>query len=452
MNFLFDEKRKAYKEIMVIGIPSILESLVVAFTSIVDSKMVSVLGVKTISAVAITVQPRLLIISLFLALDIVISSLVAKYFGEKNQDSANELLKKVLITVSVLSILFSILPIIFARPILIAFANQPDTINDSVIYFQILMAGMIFNTVYLAINAAFVGFGKTNITFVGGVINFIVNVTFNYLLIEGRYGFPALGVKGAAIATVLSYIATMTYSLIMLLNKNNFINLPYMLSHNFNNNDGMYKELAVRTKNTYIDKLAQRLSIFMIAALVARIGSLQMAVYSVCMHLFNIGFSFGTGAQTAAVALLGKAYGAKDNEGIKLYKDCVVNFTLAISIILLAAIVFSRHWFIGLFSDEQEFVKLGEISCIIVGVITLFQSMKYPYLGSLQGLGKMKEVMYTTIVSFSFVNIIALIVLVVILKTGLYGVWISSFLSQIVQGTMAYHYVNKSINNLSRGA
>lgn len=451
MNILYAEKRKIYKEITVIALPAILESLIVTFTTIIDSKMVSALGVKTISAVSVTVQPRLLILSIFLAMNIVTSSLVAKYYGKNNQDAANEILKIVLKVVVVLSIILSILPVIFAKPILLAFANQLDTIDDSVIYFKILITGMVFNTIYLAINAAYAGCGKTKITFIGGIITCIVNIIFNYLLIEGRYGFPALGVRGAAIATVIAQLVAMIYVILTLLNKNNYINLHYMLSHKYDTSDGLYKEIIMQTKNTFIDKLVQRLSLFIIAAIVARIGSLQMAVYSVCTNIFNIGFSLGSGSQTAAVALVGRSYGAKDYDKIKIYRDYILKFTMTISIILSIGSILLRHWFINLFSNEEEFVRLGEMSCIIVGIIILIQSMRFVYIGCLIGLGDMKAVMYISIVSFSIVNIIALIILVIILKQGLYGVWISSFLSQATQCIMAYIYLKRDFYKLDKG-
>ena len=451
MNVLYAEKRNIYKEITVIALPAILESLIVTFTSIIDSKMVSALGVKTISAVSVTIQPRLLILSIFLAMNIVVSSLVAKYYGKNNQDAANEILKIVLKVVVVLSIIFSIIPIIIARPMLLAFANQPDTIDDSVIYFKILISGMIFNTIYLAINAAYAGYGKTKITFIGGIITCIVNIIFNYLLIEGRHGFPALGVRGAAIATVIGHIATMIYCIITLLNKKNYINLHYMLRHKYEERYEIYKEIIMQTKNTFVDKLVQRLSLFIIGAIVARIGSLQMAVYSVCSNVFNIGFSIGTGSQTAAVALVGRSYGAKDFDKIKIYREYILKFTMTLSILLSVGIIFSRHWFITLFSNEEEFVRLGEVSCIIVGIIILIQSMRFVYIGCLIGLGDMKVVMYTSIVSFSIVNIGALIILVIVLKQGLYGVWISSFLSQASQYIMAYIYLKRDVSKLEKG-
>lgn len=450
MNFISVKKKDVYKEILLIAIPSILESLVITFTSIIDSKMVSSLGIKAIAAISITYQPRLFILSVFLAIDIVVPSLVAKYLGEDNRDICNEILNKALKIVVVLSIMFSILSIIFARSILLAFANQPDTLNDSVMYFQIIMAGTVFNTIYMTINAAFVGSGKTNITFKSDSISCIANIIFNYLLIDGRCGFPALGIKGAAIATVIGYIMAMIYCLVALSNKNNYINVYYITDGKTHINKHLYGEIALLAKSTFTDKIAQRISLLVVGAIVARIGSLQTAVYAVCMHLMNINYAIGSGFQTASVALVGRSYGAKNSDSIEMYNENIVELTLVIAIILSILMIILRHWFINLFSYEEEFVRLGEISCIIIGFIAIFQSLKFAHIGCLQGLCDMKATMFISLVAFSVINLVLLAILVLIMGKGIYGVWISTFVTQMIQCIMAYYYVKKDINNVRK--
>lgn len=434
---------------MAIGIPSMLESLVTTFTAIIDSKMVSSFGITAIAAVSVTNQPRLLALSIFFAINTVTSSLVAKYLGENNRDAANEIFVAVIKVVIVLSILISVMLVIFAKPILIAFANQPDTLNDSVIYFQIVMGGMIFNTIDMAIDATFIGCGKTNITFLSNLISCTVNVIFNYLLIEGRCGFPALGVKGAAIATVIGYFVAMAYCITRIFNKKNYINIQYCAEHKFRTSKESYGEINRLSKNAFVERLSSRLSLFIIGAIVARIGSFQMAVYAICIHLMNINFALGTGVQTAGVALIGRSYGSKDIEAIKTYKDAIVKVTIISSIIFALTIILSRGWYVGLFSKEEVFIKMGEISCIIVGLITIFQSLKFAYVGCLIGLGDMKAVMYASIFSFSMINIVLLVIIILIFKRGVYGVWIASLVAQIIQCLMAYRFVNRDIISLS---
>ena len=92
-----------YREILKIGIPTFLETLFSTFASIIDSKMVSAMGVTAISAVSVTNQPRLFIYSIFFALNIVTSSLVARYHGKGDRKAANMVFDHTLKLVLVLS-------------------------------------------------------------------------------------------------------------------------------------------------------------------------------------------------------------------------------------------------------------------------------------------------------------------------------------------------------------
>lgn len=84
------------------------------------------------------------------------------------------------------------------------------------------MGGMIFNCLQMIICATQRGSGYTKITLRTHLASNIVNVIFNYLLIGGNFGFPALGIKGAALATVLGTVVTCIMSFASVMNKDRF--------------------------------------------------------------------------------------------------------------------------------------------------------------------------------------------------------------------------------------
>ena len=203
-------------------------------------------------------------------------------------------------------------------------------------------------------------------------------------------------------------------------------------------------EIADLARSTITDSLAMRFSLLLIAGVVARIGSYQMAVYSTGMHLLNVNMALGTGLQTAGVALVGRCYGAEDVDGMHAYKKQMVRLGTVTAVVLAAIIILSGRWFFGFFSKASDFVTMGAISCIFIGVITLSQTLKFVYSGCLQGVGAMKEVMIASIASFAGVNLISLAVLVLVFGVGIWGVWIATFLSQTTQAVMLYRYVKQS--------
>ncbi len=438
------DKPNLSKEILNIGIPSFLETLFTTFASIIDSKMVSALGVTAISAVSVTNQPRLFIFSIFFALNTVTSSLVARYVGKNDRDAANRVLDHILKLVAILSLIASVFSVLLARPIMIAFANQKDTLEHSVIYFRIVMGGMIFNMFFMAVNSALRGCGKTKLTFASNVISCVVNIFCNYLFIEGHWGFPRLEYAGAAIATVMGTVAAAILTLFFILKEDMFVNIPYCIRQRYHMTKSSLSEIAELAKSCITDSLVMRLSLLFIAGIVARIGSYQMAVYSIGMHLLNVNMALGTGFQTAGVALVGRSFGASDIDQMHAFKKKLIRMGICTALALATIIMLGGRWFFGFFSQDPEFVKMGAVSCIFIGIITLSQTLKFVYCGCLQGVGAMKEVMVASIVSFAGVNLTALVILVLGLKAGIWGVWISSLLSQTVQAAMLCYYVKRS--------
>lgn len=435
--------RQIIKDIVKIGVPSFFETLFTTVSNIIDSKMVSAMGVTAISAVSVTAPPRLFILSVFIAMNTVITSLVAKCVGENDRETANRHFDSIIKIVIVLSIIFSIISVALARPIMFICSHQMDTLDASVTYFRIVMAALTFNTVYMTINAALRGCGHTGLTFTSNVIFCFVNIFFNYLLIEGHMGFPALGIAGAAIATAAGWAAAFVFMVIMGCKKDLFVNIPYCISRKYKISREGTEEIRTMSRSTITDGLATRVSILIIGSIVARIGSYQMAVYSVGTHLMSVNQALGTGLMTSGVVLIGRCFGAKDKALLNRYKKQIIRLSYFTAVPLGLAIILGGRWFYGFFSSDPEFIHMGAVSCIFIGVITLSQTLKFSYTGCLQGVGAMKEVMRASIISFAGVNLGVLALTVFVLDMGIWGAWTGSLASQTFQAFMLWRYTKK---------
>ena len=176
--------------------PAIVESFFVAFAGLVDSLMVSSLGSASVASVGLTTQPKLLGLALFFALNVSISALVARRRGEKRQDSANEILYTAILFIVIAAVALSITFVVLAGSIISLCGSTSDTHGGAVTYFRIIMGGMIFNCIQMGINSAQRGAGNTKITMRTNVTSNTINIILNYLLINGHFGFPALGIAG----------------------------------------------------------------------------------------------------------------------------------------------------------------------------------------------------------------------------------------------------------------
>ena len=211
--------------------PAIIESFFVAFAGLVDSFMVSRLGSYAVAAVGLTTQPKFVGLAMFFAVNVSISALVARRYGEKDKKDANRVFVTAMRFVIIASIILSVIFVVGADPIIELCGATQDgekeiaTHEAAVAYFRIIMGGMIFNCVQMAINSAQRGSGNTKITMRTNVTSNAVNIVLNYLLIEGHCGFPAWGIKGAAIATVISQVLAFSWQCYQLSDQSELIHL-----------------------------------------------------------------------------------------------------------------------------------------------------------------------------------------------------------------------------------
>lgn len=171
--------------------PSTLESFLVALVGMVDTIMVSRLGAYAIAAVGLTSQPKFICLAVFMSLNIAVSALVARRKGEGDREGANRVLTQAIVLTLLFTVVITVLAFVFAEPVLRLAGTNEDTHESAVAYFRIISAGMVFNVLSMVINAAQRGAGNTKIAMRTNLVSNGVNIVFNYLLIEGHFGFPA---------------------------------------------------------------------------------------------------------------------------------------------------------------------------------------------------------------------------------------------------------------------
>ena len=295
------ENREYIKRTLQVAWPAVLESFFVALVGIVDSMMVSRLGEYAVAAVGLTTQPKFIGLAPILATNIAVSALVARRKGQGDKKDANRVLMTAFILAMVLVFTVSMLSIIFASPLIHFAGSEADTHEAAVLYFRIIMGGLVFNVISLVINAAQRGSGNTKIAMRTNLTSNLVNVVFNFLLIEGRFGFPAIWVMGAAIATVLGTMVACGMSIASLFNKNSFVSVPYIIREKIRASFGTLKQIFGLASNVFIEQIFLRIGFMSVSVMSAKLGTQAFAAHQVGMNAMQLSFSFGDGMQVAAV-------------------------------------------------------------------------------------------------------------------------------------------------------
>ena len=389
--------------------PAIVESFFIAFAGLVDSLMVSSLGSYAVAAVGLTTQPKLLDLAFFFALNVSISALVARRRGEQRQGAANETLVTALVFIILAAAVFSVGFVAFASPIIHLCGSTAETHNGAVTYFRIIMGGMIFNCIQMGINSAQRGAGNTKITMRTNVTSNTINIILNYLLINGHFGFPALGIQGAALATVTGTVVGCVMSILSITKQDGFLNLGYILKNKIKPTIAAFISLVRVGYSVFFEQVFMRIGFMMTAIMAAKQGTDAMAAHQVGMNIMSLSFAFGDGLQSAAVALIGAG----------------------IAVCLVAIYLFGGRWLYSLFFEEQHIIEIGVSIIHVIIFVVIFQICQVIYMGCLRGAG---DTLYTAVASMISVTFICTIVSYLggyTLGLGIVGIWFGVLADQM---------------------
>lgn len=353
--------------------PAIVESFFIAFAGLVDSLMVSSLGSYAVAAVGLTTQPKLLGLAFFFALNVSISALVARRRGEQRQGAANETLVTALVFIILAAAAFSVGFVAFASPIIHLCGSTAETHNGAVTYFRIIMGGMIFNCIQMGINSAQRGAGNTKITMRTNVTSNTINIILNYLLINGHFGFPALGIQGAALATVTGTVVGCVMSILSITKQDGFLNLGYILKNKIKPTLAAFISLVRVGYSVFFEQVFMRIGFMMTAIMAAKQGTDAMAAHQVGMNIMSLSFAFGDGLQSAAVALIGRSLGAKKPDLAKEYGRTCRLIGAGIAVCLVAIYLFGGRWLYSLFFEEQHIIEIGVSIIHVIIFVVIFQ-------------------------------------------------------------------------------
>ena len=424
------------KEIWVIAVPAVVESLFNTFSSMIDSRMISRVGTKAIAAISVTNQPKLFIYCIFFAMNTALSALVAHALGAKDQRRANSLLVTAMYFTIAASLGLGVLCAVFAEPIMQVCSGQADTMALSVSYFRILMLFTVFNTAFMLINAALRGCGCTKVTMQTNIASTLVHIALNFLIIEGRFGFPRMGVLGAAISTVIGSAVALGISLYKLGDENQFVNLHYILRERLRASAESARELYDLAKNICLENLLTRVGYLLASIMTARTGSLDTSIYHVTLNLMNVNFAIGDGLQVASVALVGRSVGKGDVDDVRLYTKSIFRAGMGCAVVLALLYVVGGNFYYGLFSEDPEFIARGCIAGIIVATMTPFQIPQIIFNGVLKCMDCTKQTLYITIFTVTFLNVILDYVLCFVMGYGLWGILGATVATQVTRAIL----------------
>lgn len=420
--------KKIYRRTFDLAWPSAVEAVLISLIGSVDLMMVGGISPSAIAAVGITNQPKFLMMATIMALNVGVTVIVSRRKGQNKPESANSILRNAILISILLSLLFSILGYVFAPEILSVAGATADYAPLAIVYFKYIMIGNFFTCVGLTMTSAQRGAGNTKISMITNLTANLVNVVFNYLLINGIWIFPELGVEGAAIATMIGNIVAFFMAIYSISKAGGFLHIN--LKQDWRLKKDNIQQLIKISSSAFIEQIFLRIGFFVYAMSVAGLGMLAFATHQVCMTIMNLSFAVGDGLSIASSSLVGQMLGAKRPDLAIVYSKAVQKIGLIIAFCLMVLMMVFRTDLLHLFTTDLEIIKTGSEIIIVLAVTVSMQILQVITVGSLRGAGDVKFVAALSIVSVAILRPILTYVLIYPAGLGLIGAWIAVFIDQ----------------------
>ena len=341
--------KELYKKVFIIGIPVSIENMIYSLMNFIDVFMVGKenvalgLGTAAVAGLGFANQVFMIFIVSHFGLNSGGGILAAQYYGKKDYKNLKKCLG-ITITVGLLfSFLFFLMGLFIPEKIIGIFTSDPKVLKLGANYFRII--ALIYPLIGLgySFNMQLRAIGKNQYSLYSTIIGLCINLVGNYLFINGNLGFPAMGVVGAAIATVIARIVSVFY-LIYIIYKNklpmagNFQEL-FKLSWSF-----IAKALKISLP-VFGHEIMWVTGVSMYVIIYGRIGTEATAAIQVVKSISNLVFTLVFGLSSGTAAIIGQEIGAGNEEnaykyGVELLKiSLVIGTAVALFVYAICPVV-----------------------------------------------------------------------------------------------------------------
>lgn len=425
-------KGSILKHILALSVPTMIAFALQTSFNIVDTIFVGRLGADALAAVSIVFPVVVLMIALGSGTGIGAASLVARYLGAKKVKEASSVVEHTLLIALFFSVVFGLGGFLFSRQLFILIGATPNVVSLAMDYSKWIFGFGGFIFILISLNNILRGEGdaKTPMKFM--IISTLVNAALDPLLIFGIWFFPALGIEGAAIATVIARGLACMLLVSHILKGKSLLKIAFRhFRYNFEIVKGIFSVGMPASLSTMLTSIGM----LIVIGIVASFGPSAIAAYGIGFKLEGIAFHFAIGVSIAVVALVGHNVGAGKVERAK--RVAWLASCLSMGVGLLVGIIFllAPELWVSVFTQDV-LVLAQTVSYIkVVSWVFAFIGLGIVMESAFQGFGRGMPKLVLTVFRLGVLTIP--LVYILSRSFGLVGVWYGIAIANIVGGLMA---------------
>lgn len=420
------------KLVLTISAPMMVSMLVQSLYNVVDTIFVAQISEEALTALSLAYPIQMLMIAVQVGTGVGTNAELSKQLGAENRKLASKAANNSVFLGFLHYLIFLVFGLTFARPFFQSQTNNPQVIEYGMEYTVLITTLSIGKFMQFTYERILQATGRTFPTMLTQGLGAILNIILDPILIFGLFGMPALGVFGAAIATVIAQITSAVMAFIINARMNDDVDMEYL---GFRPDFSVIKTIySVGIPSMVMTSIISVVS-FLFNIILTQFSETAIAVYGVYVRLQGFAFMPIFGLDNGMVPIVSYNYGAKKKHRvIKAIKVC---FAYGLSLLLFVTLLFQvfPEQLLQLFNASDEMIALGVPALRIISLSFAFAGIGIMTASVCQALGKGMLALLIQVVR----QLIVLVPVAFLLSlTGDVGnVWWSKLISEITAAAVA---------------
>lgn len=360
--------KKFYKMVLFLSLPIMLQNLIASSVNMLDTVMIGRVGEVELAAVGIANQYYFIFSLFIMGISSGCAVFISQLWGKRDKKSIQKVLGLGLISGIAITGIFTIVGLLFPEKIISIFNTDPKVIEIGASYLRIAVISYVFTSISFNYAAALRSIERTVLPMAASFMGLLVNGLLNLILIFGLFGFPALGVMGAAIATLTARTIECAVLIIYTYSSKNILagkgkdllNIPRSLT----------KKVFIAMLPVLLNEACWGLGNATYAVIYGRIGTQATAAVQICGTIFNLFMIITFGLANVAVVIIGKEIGAEREERGILYAKRLCILSVITGTIFAVILAISAPIILTIFNVSegvlQDSLKILYIYAIIM--------------------------------------------------------------------------------------
>ncbi|PCJ98340.1 MAG: MATE family efflux transporter [Flavobacteriaceae bacterium] len=448
---------KEFRYNLQLSFPVILGLLGHTFVAFADNIMVGQLGTAELAAVSLGNSFVFIAMSIGIGFSTAITPLVAEADAAGEKTNAKRALKHGLVLCTVLGLsLFGL--IMLSKPLMYLMEQPPEVVALAIPYLNLVAFSLVPLVIFQGFKQFLDGLSQTKYPMYATIIANVVNIVLNYLLIFGAFGFPQLGIIGAAIGTLVSRVIMVAFIWLLLKKKQKFHD--YVTGFNFRKIEKSVMKKIIALGFPSALQMLFEFGIFTAAIWLSGVlGTNSQAANQIALNLSSMTFMVGMGLGVAAMIRVGNQKGLKNFTDLRRIAFSIFFLTLILEIVFAILYLIGRHWLPTIYldvddvanaMDNTEVIYLAAKLLLVAAFFQISDGIQVVVLGALRGLQDVKIPTVITFIAYWLIGFPISFYLGLYTSYESTGIWIGLLVGLTASAIMLYirfNYLTKKLIN-----